>query len=66
MSDDEITLKEAAEIANKKHPRPWLLPSPTDDDEMAARKKRERETGEATAALDAMLSASRAGKRVTK
>jgi hypothetical protein len=61
---DEISLKEAAELTTAPVPR---LPHPLDlddDPEEAARKKREREVGNAGATLDVMLGASRAGKIV--
>ena len=56
MKNDEISLKEAAEYL-KLPPR-----VDSDDPEEAARLKREREVGEASVVLDAMLAASRHGK----
>ena len=73
-ADDEITMKEAAQYV--KRPDRFHLQTLRElaadvdaDPELAAeyaRLKREHETGEASAQLDAMLAASRAGKRVVK
>ena len=62
---DEISLKEAAEYVKSGIREVRLYCDFSEDDsEEAARQKRAREVGEATAVLDTMLAASRAGKVV--
>jgi hypothetical protein len=55
--DDEVTLKEAARLAG-------LTPPDVDPETPESERPANRPGAEATAALDAMLSASRAGKIV--
>jgi hypothetical protein len=79
--DDEITMKEAAGYWRPAKDQPghskdgryqaftieeYVDPESQAMLEAAVRAKRARETGEASAQLDAMLAASRAGKRVVK
>lgn len=74
MSDkhDKISLKEAAGLFDRdafmgiyRNGRPVAGDAVTPEDE-ADRLKRERETGEATAVLEVMLAAGRAGKKVVQ
>lgn len=70
MSDDEITLREAAELlagarwTDRGVSTHHSLIADSDLDEEAAREKRRREVGNAGATLEAMLGASRRGRTV--